>query len=444
VQTGKRTLVAGIVLVAALAGAVGMAWSGPTSDPPTAAGYGAGWLARQFTAQGFIPASGGAADYGDTAPAALALAAANAGGTQVANAVTYLKAHVDEDVKDSHGNDLPGRLGLLLMLAAVHGDDAHNFGGQDLVARLQATRQTTGADTGFFGPSASGAAMFDGTLRQSLSLLGLAAAKVTPDASSVQWLTGQQCPDGGWQAYRSDTTKPCDATDLTNFAGEDTNSTALAVEALVALKTLPAHDAGAFLDSTQNGDGGFGVFKGSDTDANSTGLVLQAIVAGGENPTTGRWAAGAANPDTALLALQLGCSSPEADRGSFAFQPASADYVSRLLATIQAVPGAAGAPFPLSQSNPSTATPQVACASTTTTTSSTVPSTSTTVAPGGGVTTTTTTPVQAVKGVTLPETGAASTHDLVRLALGLIGAGLALAVIGRPKPRWSHLVQGGA
>jgi hypothetical protein len=325
------------------------------------------------------------------------------------------------------------------MLAVAHGDDPTGFGGQNLVARLKATKQTSGSDAGFFGASASGAAAFDGALRQSLALLGLAAAKVTPDADSIAWLKKQQCPDGGWQAYRADTTKACDATDLATFAGEDSNSTAFAVQALAASSVTPANDALAFLKTLQTSDGGFGVFKGSTTDANSTGLVLQAIAARGESPTGGRWLTGANNPVTAILALQLGCASPESDRGSFAFQPALADATSRLLATIETVPGVAGKPLPLSSSTVSKSVPLVDCS---------VP-TPTTVVPG--VTTTSVTTVGGVRsstvsgssaaagGATLPATGAASTHALVRTALALLVGGVALVTAARRRrPQWRH------
>jgi hypothetical protein len=427
------------VLTLAL-GWAGPAFAGPTTDPTTAAGYGAGWLARQFTAQGFIAGSGGSADLSDTVGAAQALAAANVGGTQFDAAVAYLKAHVDGDVKDSKGADLPGRLGDLIILAVAHGDDPKAFGGQDLVARLKATKQTTGTDAGFFGASAAGAAAFDGTLRQSLALLGLVAAKVTPDADSIAWLKNQQCPDGGWQAYRADTTKACDATDLANFAGEDSNSTAFAVEALAALNTTPANDALAFLKSLQTTDGGFGVFKGSTTDANSTGLALQAIAARGESATAGRWVAGSSNPITAILALQLGCASPEADRGSFAFQPAIADATSRLLATIEAVPGVAGKPFPLAKTSPSTSVPVVACAVATTTTTAVPAAATTSVTTVGGVRSSTVSGSSAAaSGATLPATGPAGTRDLVRNALALVLIGVALVTAGRKtSPAWRH------
>ena len=439
-----RALTLGAVALSLLVGCAALAWAGPTSDPATAAGYGGGWLARQFTAQGFIAGSGGTADLSDTVTAAQALAAANVGGTQFDAAVNYLKAHVDEDVKDSKGNDVPGRLGNLIILVVAHGDDPTNFGGQNLVARLKATKQTTGTDAGFFGASANGAAAFDGALRQSLALLGLAAAKVAPDADSVAWLKNQQCPDGGWQAYRADTSKACDATDPATFTGEDSNSTAMAVEALAALGATPANDALAFLDSLQNSDGGFGVFKGSDTDANSTGLTLQAIVARGESPTGGRWVNGSNNPIAAILALQLGCASPEADRGSFAFQPAVADATSRLLATIQAVPGVAGKPFPLAKTTPAATTPVVACATATTTTTIAPAAATTSVTALGGVRSSAVSGSSTgARGTTLPATGPATTRGLVRTAFALIVTGVALVTLGRRRtPAFRHSRRG--
>ena len=48
-----------------------------------------------------------------------------------------------------------------------------------------------------------------------------------PPTSAVDWLTGQQCADGGFAAYRADATKACDAKTML-----DTNATAAAVQAL--------------------------------------------------------------------------------------------------------------------------------------------------------------------------------------------------------------------
>ena len=77
--------------------------------------------------------------------------------------------------------------------------------------------------------------------------------------------------------------EPCVAADPLNFAGEDTNSTALAVQALTGVGADDeAEDALAFLDDARNKDGGWPYIPGGDSDPNSTGVVLMAFSTDGD------------------------------------------------------------------------------------------------------------------------------------------------------------------
>ena len=75
----------------------------------------------------------------------------------------------------------------------------------------------------------------------------------------------------------------------------------------------------AYLVTQRNADGGFPYSQASEygtaSDANSTALVIQAIVAAGGNPTAGPWADVNGNPVAALLAqgaaVQVGSRHPE-------------------------------------------------------------------------------------------------------------------------------------
>jgi hypothetical protein len=378
-----------VALTALLGGAavVGLAPTGeaasPTADPALAARYGAGWLARQAQGDGSFQLLSNT--YSDTATAALALAAAGVAQTQFQSAVAYLHDHVS-DFLAAGGTDDPGSLGLVIMAAVAGGQDPANFNGHDLVATLKATRDKKAP--GLYG---SKDPTFDGATRQSLALMGLAAAAST-DGPAVQWLQTQQCPDKGWQAYRTDTNAPCQATDLSTFSGEDTNSTAVATEALRAQSaTPPLGNPLDWLKGAQNADGGFGVLVGTATDANSTGLVTQAIVAGGENPAQGRWVTTTGTtPDSALLALQIGCEGATSDRGAFAFQPdQSGTLKPNAFATAQATPGAASKAFPLGVSTPLQGAPTVDCSPVTTTTTTVTATTAVTAAataPASGAT----------------------------------------------------------
>jgi hypothetical protein len=208
------------------------------------------------------------------------------------------------------------------------------------------------ADVGLLGASDP---TYDGAFRQSLGLLAEKVAGVR-DTAAITWLVNQQCPDGGWTAYRSDLSKPCPATDLSAFTGEDSNSTALAVQALHQLGVTPKYDALAFLHSLQDSDGGFPLIAGSGTDPNSTALVVQAIQAAGQDPTGASWTKSGHTPVDALMASWVNC--PSADAGAFA-SPYSSGH-GDLVASVQAVWGVERAALPIT-STPTSAKPAPDC-----------------------------------------------------------------------------------
>jgi hypothetical protein len=155
---------------------------------------------------------------------------------------------------------------------------------------------------------------YDGVWRQSLALLAQHTVDVKPAAGAVDWLTGQQCANGAFAAFRPDPSKPCDAKLMV-----DTNSTAAAVQALAA---LGGHDAATgkavtWLKSVQNTDGGWGYAPGGASDTNSTSVVVGALTAVGGKPQDVR--KGGRSPYDALLKLALPCGGDGA--GAFAFQP---------------------------------------------------------------------------------------------------------------------------
>ena len=206
---------------------------------------------------------------------------------------------------------------------------------------------TNTADVGLFGASDPS---FDGAFRQSLGLLAEQVAGVH-DTAAINWLVNQQCPDGGWTAYRSDLSKPCPATDLSAFTGEDSNSTALAAQALHQLGVTPKYDAVAFLHSLQDSDGGFPLIAGSGTDPNSTALVVQAIQAVGQDPTGAAWTKSGKTPIDALMASWVNCTgTPSADKDAGAFSSPYSSGHGDLIASVQAVWGVERADFPITGS----------------------------------------------------------------------------------------------
>jgi hypothetical protein len=167
------------------------------------------------------------------------------------------------------------------------------------------------------------------------AMMGTVALSQAVPASATQYLKSAQLSNGGWEWGEG--------------WGDDTNSTALAIQALVAAGepvTSTAIVSGLnYLDSAQNDDGGFPYsptsMYGTDSDTNSTAYVVQALLAA-ESLTDTRWITYAGgitptSPITFLLTMQL----PD---GSFEWQRG---FGANRLATQQAIPALLHRPFPV-------------------------------------------------------------------------------------------------
>ncbi|UXY35573.1 prenyltransferase/squalene oxidase repeat-containing protein [Streptomyces albidocamelliae] len=121
---------------------------------------------------------------------------------------------------------------------------------------------------------------YDGVWRQSLTLLAQRTLGYRPAPKAVDWLTGQQCANGSFAAFRAVPAKACD--DKTQV---DTNSTAAAVQALAAVggHEREVRDALVWLTTVQNKDGGWGYTPGGPSDTNSTSVVIGAFAADGQD-----------------------------------------------------------------------------------------------------------------------------------------------------------------
>lgn len=175
------------------------------------------------------------------------------------------------------------------------------------------------AGTGVYG---------DGTGRQAFGILGTVALAQTVPANAVTYLKSLQQGNGGWEWQPT--------------WGTDVNSTALAIEALIAAgeaNNSPAvTDALAYLSAAQNTDGGFPYDPAAvshPSDGDSTAWAVQALIAAGEIPTAMSWTPNAANPIEYLMSLQL-------NNGSFQWQ---AGQGTNLLATQQIIPALLGRPY---------------------------------------------------------------------------------------------------
>ncbi|HEX3948132.1 MAG TPA: hypothetical protein VHW47_10525, partial [Acidimicrobiales bacterium] len=244
-MTHPRRFAAVAALASSLALGIGLAplVTAGAAPPPApqlpqlpAARQAAGWLAGQFNAQGFIPTTPGSdqPNLSATAQGILGLAAADVDQAVAGQAMSYLEANL-ASYATADGADGPGQLALLILDAEALGTNPRSLDGSDLVARLLATQQSSGADTGLFGTATQLGTYLAGTYTQGLALAALAGAGVHGTAQitgGVAWLAAQQCSDGGW-ALPDQAINPCTGSPAT-FSGPDTNSTALAIEGLVA------------------------------------------------------------------------------------------------------------------------------------------------------------------------------------------------------------------
>jgi len=205
---------------------------------------------------------------------------------------------------------------------------------------------------------------YDGVFRQSLGLLAYSAVGQSPPADAVAWLLGQQCTDGGFQAFRAVTSDPCQTSDPLAYSGEDTNATGIAAAALRAVgQTAAADRAVAWTLAAQNTDGGFPYFVGGLSDANSTAVVLFGTNTAGRAPAS--VTTGGVSAAHFLLGLQVGCDGAATDDdGGFAFQ----DYGSGLLdndaASVQAVLALSGAALPVTAHPVASSVPRADCTTT--------------------------------------------------------------------------------
>ncbi len=312
----NRTIVLAIALVGLLAGALPVL---ADADIDAALDY----LKTQQNADGgfgsgFSPES----TVGSTADVVLAIVAA--GGDLAAfdrageTPITYLEANASSATTG-------GDLSKLILAAIAVGENPREFGGVDLVAKLE---DMVAADGKIGGET-------DTFVAHTLAVLALASAeRPIPDAA-VDYIQVAQQENGGW------------AWDGSSATAADTNTTAFAVQALVAAGEAADSDAVtqaiAYYKDIQNMDGGWPYQSPSDfgtaTDANSTAVTIQAIIAAGQDPSAGDWTTAEGNtPLSALEALQN-------ESGAFAWQAAIPD--DNLLATVQALPALAGKAFPL-------------------------------------------------------------------------------------------------
>lgn len=232
--------------------------------------------------------------------------------------VTYLAANASSAASG-------GDLAKLILATIAVGENPREFGGVDSVAQLES----------LIGAGGQIGSETDTFVSHTLAVLALASAQRPIPDSAVEVIKAAQQESGGW-AWDGSAATPA-----------DTNSTAFAVQALIAAGEVADGEAVtlalAYYKEIQNEDGGWPYQNPSDfgtaTDANSTAVTIQAIIAAGQDPAGAGWTTPEGNtPVAALAALQN-------ESGAFAWQAATPD--DNLLATVQALPAVAGKAFPL-------------------------------------------------------------------------------------------------
>ena len=275
--------VAGAVLVPVSANAATDAAGGPATGPSAGA---ASWIAGQLE-DGLLPGQFGPEypDYGLTIDAALSTVAVGGDDAVVQEIAAAIGENLEsyitgEDFGDV-GSTYAGAAGKALTFAQAAGADPTDFGGVDLVARVEGvTDDASGriADVSDYGDNAN-------TIGQAFAVRGLAEVGSAEAAAGTDFLLAQQCSEGFFRLELGATlAEDCDADP---DATEDTDVTAFALLALLEQAGDPDVDAAVaagvgWLEDTQADDGSFGGGAATEApNANSTGLAGWVLGAAG-------------------------------------------------------------------------------------------------------------------------------------------------------------------
>lgn len=273
------------------------------------------WLLTQQAEDGGFIGFSGATDAGTTVDAILALSAARQAGVDVdlAPALGFL---AQGDAALVYAQTGAGQAAKLVLALVAAGGDPRDINGVDPFSLVIAGLND---DTGFYG---------FGTYDHALAMLAMAAVGEAIPEEAVSRLVDSQLEDGSWSFDGSE--EP---------GVGDTNTTAIGIQAMAAAGFAGGRDvqqALDFLRGVQLSDGGlpYQPGEGAMADANSTGVVVQALVAAGQDPASTDWR----NALGALAAFQNGS-------GAFRYMTDPPD--DNLFATLQAIPALAAAPFPI-------------------------------------------------------------------------------------------------
>lgn len=274
-----------------------------TPVPADAVQRAADWLMSQRTPEGAFLGFDGNPDVGTTVDGVLALAAARDAGATVdlAPSVAFL-----EQGALVYAQTGAGQAAKLTLAIVATGGDPRNFAAVDPLSLIE---RSADPETGIYGLT-----LFD----HALVILAMTAAGATVPEAAIDELTSAQLDNYSWSWDPA----------ISGDAG-DTNTTAIAIQALAAVglgERRVVDRALEYLKSVQLGDGGFPYQGGAGavSDANSTGIVVMALIAAGQDPASADWD----NVAGTLLAMQN-------ESGAFRYSNDPPD--DNLYATLQAL-----------------------------------------------------------------------------------------------------------
>lgn len=294
----------------------------PQAQAAEAAPSAGTWLVSQF-ADGSrllrVPTDPASGDAGLTADGIYALAAAGVGKSTAVQAATWLAAPEQQAafIGDGDSESYVGGLAKLALVAQTLGQDPARFGGVDLLKRLAGLESETGR---FRDKTADPEFELTNTFTQALSIIVLQRAGLPTD-KAVAYQAGTRCADAGFPIELDQST-----------CKSDVDATAIALQALLAAGEKKV-SAGVldWLEGQQQADGGFRAMD-APTNANTTGLAVGALVAGGR--------VAAADKAVAFLkTLQVGCA--DAQRGAISYDSKGFDAGTAVRATTQGALGLA-------------------------------------------------------------------------------------------------------
>lgn len=336
IAPSRRTLLGGIA-GAALGGLLGTRAGRAGAAPATPAAprkqkrlakasvlqAGLAWVtSRQDKSGGFPSARGGGDPVTTAETVGVLIALRNVGiAVETDTALAYLR-QTDPTALEGRAGGIPE----VVMALVAAGGDPRAVRGIDLVARVAATWD---AKAGLY-ETATGASSGLGTIENALALMALSAVGAPIEPQAVATIAATQTADGSWAAGGG-------------TGSGDAVTTAFVIQALAAVGHRDEKifaDAVAYLRTVQAGDTaafGAGAFRpnpGAPPDANTTGLVISALTAAGENPKAKKWGKAVSG----LLAFQNAS-------GAFRYNDQEPD--DDLVSTISALIALAGASLPV-------------------------------------------------------------------------------------------------